>query len=279
MDMEHRVHQLKIEFHVTQEILRYVYVYMIEGAACYLIDSGVDGAEKIIADYLNSIGRKLTDIKGIFLTHAHPDHIGSAAKIREMTGCKVYASAGESRWITDINLQFAERPIPNFYTLVNKNVTIDEILQEGDCMELEEGLTIEVVGTPGHSCDELSYLLPEVRCVFTGDAIPVRGDIPIWIQREDSRKSLDKLKGLNEIDVFYPAWDVTYTKEVAMGKIEDAILLMDEIQQCVEGCRDNAESLEQLVMQVCAVMKTPHFLKNPLFKRTIESYVTECVGK
>ncbi|MGF0019818.1 MBL fold metallo-hydrolase [Sporofaciens sp. SGI.106] len=271
--MGKRIHQLKIDFHVTPEIKRYVYVYIIEGEFCYLIDSGVDGAEEIIANFLKSIGRKLTDVKCIFLTHAHPDHIGSAAKIREMTGCKIYASAGESRWIRDIDLQFAERPIPNFYTLVNESVTVDEILKDGDCIKLEDGLTIEAVGTPGHSCDELSYLLPEESCIFTGDAIPVRGDIPIWIQRDDNRKSLEKLKEIKGADIFYPAWDETYDREQAMDKIEDAMMLMDEIQQNVDRCKGIAESLDEMVVQVCNEMKTPHFLKNPLFRRTIESFL------
>lgn len=140
-------------------------------------------------------------------------------------------------------------------------------------MKLEEGLTIEVIGTPGHSCDELSYLLRENRCIFTGDAIPVRGDIPIWIQKDDNRKSLEKLKGFTDINVFYPAWDVTYTCAEAMNKIDDAIVLMDEIQQCVEQCRGDAKSPDELVMQVCDAMKTPHFLKNPLFWRTIGSFL------
>lgn len=271
--MVKRIHQLRIDFHVTPEIKRYVYVYIIEGEFCYLIDSGVDGAEEIIANYLKSIERNLTDVKGIFLTHAHPDHIGSAAKIREMTGCKIYASVGESRWIRDIDLQFAERPIPNFYTLVNKSVPVDEILKDGDCIKLEEGLTIEAVGTPGHSCDELSYLLPEERCIFTGDAIPVRGDIPIWIQRDDNRKSLERLKEIREVNIFYPAWDETYNREQAMNKIEDAMILMDEIQLNVDKCRENTGTPDELVMKVCDEMKTPHFLKNPLFKRTIESCV------
>ena len=194
-----------------------------------MIDSGVDGAEEIIANYLKSIGRNLTDVKGIFLTHAHPDHIGSAAKIREMTGCKIYASAGESRWISDVDLQFAERPIPNFYTLVNKSVPVDEIL---------------------------NYLLPEERCIFTGDAIPVRGDIPIWIQRDDNRKSLEKLKKLNEVDMFYPAWDETYDREQAMDKIEDAKMLMDEIQRNVDRCKGIAESPNELVIKKANKVKT-----------------------
>ena len=41
-----RVKQIKIDFHVTPEIERFVYVYLIEiGDGCVLIDSGVAGSE------------------------------------------------------------------------------------------------------------------------------------------------------------------------------------------------------------------------------------------
>ncbi|MGM9647491.1 MAG: MBL fold metallo-hydrolase [Eubacteriales bacterium] len=270
--METKIHQLKINFQVTPIIQRYVYVYLIEGQSCWLIDSGVDGAEQIIGDYLHSIGRKLTEIRGIFLTHAHPDHIGSAARIRELTGCKVYASAGECPWIQDIELQFAERPIPNFHTLVNRSVPVDEVLKDGDTVELEEGMTLRAIGTPGHSIDELSYLLPEKHCIFTGDAIPVVGDIPIWVRAEDSRNSLEMLKNLKEADTFYPAWDVTYDRRQALAKIEDAIGLMNDLRQCVDRCKEKAHSSDELVILVCEMMQTPQFLQNPLFRKTVESY-------
>ena len=39
-----KIHPLTIDFYVTPAIKRYVIVYLIEGEACYLIDSGVDGA-------------------------------------------------------------------------------------------------------------------------------------------------------------------------------------------------------------------------------------------
>ena len=44
-----RVQQIKIDFNVTPEIKRYVYVYLIETEkGCCLIDSGVAGSEDII---------------------------------------------------------------------------------------------------------------------------------------------------------------------------------------------------------------------------------------
>jgi len=72
--MQMKVHQIKIDFNVTEQISRFVYVYILESDSLYLIDSGVFGCEKQITDYLDSIGRNKAEIKGIFLTHAHPDH-------------------------------------------------------------------------------------------------------------------------------------------------------------------------------------------------------------
>ena len=140
-----KVHQIKIDFHVTEQISRFVYVYILEADSLYLVDSGVFGCEKQIMDYLDSIGRNIAEIKGIFLTHAHPDHIGSAAWFQEHVGCRIYASEGERRWIEDIDLQFKERPIPNFYQLAGKSSKVDVVVKDGDKIELEAGLTISVI--------------------------------------------------------------------------------------------------------------------------------------
>ena len=50
-ETEMKVHQIKIDFHVTEQISRFVYVYIIEANSLYLVDSGVFGCEKQIIDY------------------------------------------------------------------------------------------------------------------------------------------------------------------------------------------------------------------------------------
>ena len=174
----------------------------------------MDGTEKLLTDYMRSIGRRIEEIRGIFLTHAHPDHIGSAAKIKELTGCKVYASAGERAWIENVELQFAERPIPNFHALVNRSVPVDVTVKEGDRISLEEGLTIRVLQTPGHSVDECSYLL-------------------------------------------------------------EAMALIHTVGQSVDACKADADGIDDLVLRVCSKMGTPHFIKNPLFQRTVQSFLSD----
>lgn len=58
-----------------------------------LVDTGFPGSEKKLLQALAELGVAPEDIRHILLTHAHPDHIGSAAAIKRLTGAKVYASA------------------------------------------------------------------------------------------------------------------------------------------------------------------------------------------
>lgn len=59
-------------------------------------------------------------------------------------------------------------------------------------------MKIEVIGTPGHSADGISYRIGNV--VFIGDAVPVRGDT-IMHERTDSVDD-SRLFHLYEIFIF-----------------------------------------------------------------------------
>ena len=262
-----KVHQIKIDFRVMEQVSRFVYVYILEADSLYLIDSGVFGCEKQIMDYLDSIGRNNAEIKGIFLTHAHPDHIGSAAWFQEHTGCRIYASEGEKSWIEDIDLQFKERPIPNFYKLAGKSSRVDVEVKDGDVIELEAGLTVSVIRTAGHSCDEVSYLVCDN--MFIGDSVPVKGDIPIFIDEREMRETLHILKDTKGVKTYYPAWDHTYTAEMMEHKLNEAGELIDLLKKAVSESDDGGE-LPVLVDRVCNRLKTPMLKSNPLFSRTIE---------
>lgn len=56
MKISDNVYQIKIDFQVAKGIRRFVYVYLITGENCYLIDSGVAGSEKEIESYMNKLG-------------------------------------------------------------------------------------------------------------------------------------------------------------------------------------------------------------------------------
>ena len=265
-----KVHQIKINFNVTTEIARYVYVYLIEAQNIYMIDSGVAGSERQIEEYLTSIGRETSDIKAIFLTHAHPDHIGTAAYFKQKTGCRVYASEGERAWIEDIDVQYKKRPIPNFYALAGKSVNIDVVVHDKEVFLLEGGIKIEAVSTPGHSADGMSYVVGSNA--FIGDTIPVKGDIPIYISKEDSINSIYKIMALQGMENYYPAWDCTYTKSEIKMKCRQALDLIEQLDDAVKSIKEY-KSIEELTHKIFEQMGNTSPLNNPLFMRTIKSHL------
>lgn len=261
-----KIHQIKVDFNVTPEIQRYVYVYIIEAKHCYLVDSGVCGCEEQILNYLASIGRSVADIKGILVTHSHPDHIGTLSWFQKNTNCRIYASEGEKRWIENIDLQFKERPIPNFYALAGSSARVDVIVRDGDRITLEEGLSLEIIRTAGHSADGVSYRLGSR--MFIGDAVPVKGDIPIMISEAEMRATLQRLNQVSGVETFYPAWDMTYSNEEMKNKLREANELLAVLKNAVVSL-DKGQALSALVDEVCRELNMGFLKSNPLFATTI----------
>ncbi|MEP6665865.1 MAG: MBL fold metallo-hydrolase, partial [Nocardioidaceae bacterium] len=83
------------------------------------------------------------------LTHGHPDHSEGARTFAEHVGCGVRA-------------------------LDPTCVYGGEGLHDGDVVEMD-GLQVRIVGTPGHTSDSLSFVLPAERAVLTGDTVLGRG--------------------------------------------------------------------------------------------------------
>lgn len=254
MKIAENVHLIRKEFYVTPEVKRYINIYLITGESCYLIDSGVFGSEKIIDKYLHSIGRNMSDIKGIFLTHAHPDHIGGAAEIKRITDCKVYAPMLELDWIEDIDIQYRERPIPNFYTLLSESVKVDVPLQDGDSVTLEKGIEICALLTRGHSHGSMSFILGD-NIIFTGDAIPVAHDLPIFVDYEQSLYSLDRINELSNVQYFCPAWDEIYDKIRLKEVVNDSKRMLHKLKDAVHQVEkeykqyDEADKLTMIFKQ------------------------------
>lgn len=270
MKITDHVHLIRNEFRVTPEVKRYVNIYLLTGENCYLIDSGVSGSAKLIEEYMHSIGRKMTDIKGIFLTHSHPDHIGGAAEIKRIADAKVYAPQQELNWMEHIDMQYKERPIPNFYQLLSEPVVVDRPLSHGDVISLEAGLQIRAVGTPGHSHGSMSFVLNDT-VIFTGDAIPVIHDLPIFVNYEQSMQSLDRISGLPNIQYTCPAWDEVYDKEKAAEVIQSSKNMLERLKRAtlqVENECSQASEHEKL-LKILGQVDMLQYMGNPLVARSI----------
>jgi hydroxyacylglutathione hydrolase len=60
-------------------------------SGCILIDAGIPGSEGKIGRVLARHGLSFRDIKLIVVTHAHTDHAGSAARLRQLSGAPILA--------------------------------------------------------------------------------------------------------------------------------------------------------------------------------------------
>jgi glyoxylase-like metal-dependent hydrolase (beta-lactamase superfamily II) len=143
-----------------------------------LIDAGFPDHESAVFDALGTLGRRPEDLSHIVFTHAHPDHIGSAAAIVERTGA--------TTWMHPVDVPVSEsggpfRPMSPSPHLVQgilfrffwrpdepiAPVRIDQHIQDGEMLPLAGGL--KVIHTPGHSAGHVSLLWRENRLLIVGD--------------------------------------------------------------------------------------------------------------
>ncbi|MDO9549962.1 MAG: MBL fold metallo-hydrolase [Methanoregula sp.] len=275
MQVTPAIHALRHPFQVPVApgitLDRFVYSYLIAGETITLIDTGVAGCETRIFEYIRSIGRDPSEISLIVLTHSHPDHIGAARAIWEVTRCSVAAHPAERAWIEDVECQNRERPVPGFAALVGGSVPID--------FELDAGVTIdtdgtgeyelEVLHTPGHSAGSVALFLPGERALFSGDVIPVPGDLPVYEDAVTSVRSIRHLRSVRGVRVLLSAWDEPRSGDNAYGQMDLALDYLQKIHTAViASVGDGNPDLMEITRKTATALGLPPQAVNPLLTRT-----------
>jgi glyoxylase-like metal-dependent hydrolase (beta-lactamase superfamily II) len=101
-------------------------------------------------------------VQWVLETHAHADHLSSAAYIREKTGARVAIGSG----IRSVQANFIKAF--NLTDVAADGSQFDRLLAEGDTITLGK-LEILVMETPGHTSDSLTYLVEDAA--FIGDTL------------------------------------------------------------------------------------------------------------
>ena len=179
-------------------------VLLIEGDDGWtLVDTGVGSSPGRIREAMTSLGGVPEDLKRIYLTHQHPDHVGGLPGVREWApAAELLASEREAEVIS------GRRPkdpgsnrVFNFLTRNQKLPTapIDRTVDEGDVVA-----GFRVVFTPGHTPGHTSLLRDEDGLLFTADAfgalgrrIRVGGVKAFCTDPKEARRSAEKLLGEN----------------------------------------------------------------------------------
>jgi hydroxyacylglutathione hydrolase len=248
-----------------------VYSYLVYGETITLIDTGVSGCETQIFDYIRSTGRNPSEIALIILTHSHPDHIGAARAIQKTTKCSIAAHPAERAWIEDVQLQNRERPVPGFAGLVGGSVQVDHELLDGDIIETDaiHAGEMQVIHTPGHSPGSVSLYMQSGGVLFSGDAIPVKGDLPVYDDALASMQSIQRLRGLTGIQVLLSAWDEPRNGEEAYGHLDRAVEYLQMIHEAVRANADTGSpDPMELTRKTARAIGLPPQAVNPLLART-----------
>lgn len=163
----------------------------VSGTYSYLLASRLGGEALIIDPVLEKVDRYLQLVRELDLklvkavdTHLHADHITGLGALRDKTQC---------------------------VTVMGEQTKADVVsmrLSDGDKLGIE-GLSLDVIYTPGHTDDSYSFILPDR--VFTGDTLLIRGTGRTDFQNGDPRQQYESIFGrllkLPNETLIYPAHD------------------------------------------------------------------------
>jgi hydroxyacylglutathione hydrolase len=123
-----------------------------------LVDPGEE-AERLTKE----IADRGVKVEAILITHCHFDHVGAVAAMARATQAPVYCPAGEVQILENINDYVRW---PGFGPF--ESYSPEHSVAGGDKLDLA-GLDIDVISTPGHSPDHVTYATGNV--IFSGDVL------------------------------------------------------------------------------------------------------------
>ncbi|MDT3436519.1 MBL fold metallo-hydrolase [Haloarcula sp. 1CSR25-25] len=201
---------------------KHVNWYLIEeSGALTVVDTGFPTHWQQFREQIDVLDYSLSDIDACLLTHAHPDHIGFAERLR--------TEGDVPLWLHESGVQRAKAggnpPLGGFIKNLWRPAVFRYFIEvfRSDGTSIRPPTTVEtfdagteldvpghpqVIHVPGHTEDEVVLYLPDRRVLFCGDALATvdfetwQGDtpqlMPPWLnvdhgQAQDSVRHLDSI--------------------------------------------------------------------------------------
>lgn len=188
-------------------------IYLVEYPDKLLLLDGCCRADIRTLEHFitDTLGKSFSELQLILVTHMHPDHAGGAAKLRQLTGCKIASANMAKQWyaglsgrlthIVDISLAIW---VAGRMGKAKKNLWYSPVLipdyQLNDCDKLPGFSDWCVYTTPGHTDRDLSAFHMQTKKIYVGDLLvkvknrfipPIPVNYP-----EQYRASLNKVKNM-----------------------------------------------------------------------------------
>lgn len=118
------------------------------------------------SDWERVLSERGLNLRAIYVTHGHPDHIACAPVLAKKYTIPWYLHTGDFRlvgWGNDLLMHFGLPPI----NLDDVRPTPLEIAHT----EILPGLRMDIVETPGHSPGGVAYNFPDEKLMIIGDTL------------------------------------------------------------------------------------------------------------
>jgi metallo-beta-lactamase class B len=141
--------------HQPYRVMGNIYYVGTKGIGVYLIttpkghillDGATEQGAKVVEANIKALGFKLKDVKYLIETHAHFDHVGGTATIKQDTGATFIASAADRAGLEG----GIHDGLFNYGKATFTPIKVDRVIADGGKLTLG-GTSLTAVITPGHS--------------------------------------------------------------------------------------------------------------------------------
>ena len=214
--------------------IMWVYAYLIEDT---LLDAGCKNAEVELREFAQD-----HDIKRIYISHSHEDHVGGYSAF--IPGAKIYARPSAFEVLKnppdfgDFFDYVWGRPKPmKTVELMPDNFSI------GD-------LHFEVIPVPGHGTDMVAFYEPVKRWLFSADAVPLPSRKRIAQIDENMPQIIDTLEMISKmkIDVLFDGHRGPI--ESPQSHIEVRITHLKEMQDKIHSLHDEGKTIAEIIEEL-----------------------------